>query len=170
MKTYSTKFTVDSEIPILKKKAIGRRLCNLAKAAVLKQYPEININLIDESGFKGQFSAQIISASLMKLYGSGTAHINVIDDITLVDPSGNDHITKKFKPIPSISRHLYSLLSQGLKTTGEFGPALSYIEEQLTFREYASIELFFKWLQENDRSIGHGNYQEEYQQFRKESK
>jgi len=61
------------------------------------------------------------------------------------------------------------LIIEGLKVTGNFDDALSYIEENLTIGESKDVASFFKWCEDNEKTIGHGNIESHWKAF-KESK
>jgi len=77
----------------------------------------------------------------------------------------------------NINGHLWSLMSMGLKTTGDYMKSLLYIEESLTFDEHETLYNFYKWILDGGemeyapgmkmpkRSIGHGNYNERYNEY-----
>lgn len=57
----------------------------------------------------------------------------------------------------------------GAKTTGNFQDTLSYIEENLTGKEYNALQSFFDWCTKNNKKFGHGNYWDVYSQFLNET-
>jgi hypothetical protein len=73
-----------------------------------------------------------------------------------------------------ISERLWTLMSMGLKVTGEYMESLRYIEEELTFTELGTLEPFYNWIEDGGkddvtmipkRSIGWGNYNERYSEY-----
>jgi len=67
-----------------------------------------------------------------------------------------------------LGRHLWQHIERAMKTLGKVPPEhhMSYIEEQLTGEEYNKIYTFLSWLYRNDLTIGHGNYEQRYAEFR----
>ncbi len=73
--------------------------------------------------------------------------------------------------LKKIDKGLWSLMLHGLKTVGSYSGALEYMAENFTHAEYESLLGFYSWIEgdEENRSIGHGNYNERYQQYLTES-
>jgi len=55
----------------------------------------------------------------------------------------------------------------GLKQMGNFDDALMFIEEQLTISQALETMSFFKWLNLNGYTIGHGNIDNRWKEFKK---
>lgn len=60
---------------------------------------------------------------------------------------------------------LWQLIFNALKTTGNFHDALGYMEENLTGQQYDELAYFFAWLSANDKTLGHGNYYDHYEEW-----
>jgi hypothetical protein len=60
------------------------------------------------------------------------------------------------------------LIIEGLKVTGNFDDALSYIEENLTIGESKDVASFFEWCEKNGKTIGHGNIADHWKAFKGE--
>jgi len=69
-----------------------------------------------------------------------------------------------------LSPRLVQMILSGLKTTGNFGDTLQYILEDLTEIEFNAIASFFEFLSDQNLTIGHGNINERYAQFKEFAK
>ena len=63
---------------------------------------------------------------------------------------------------------LWIMWLDAIKVTGKMSEAISYIEESLTKDQYDKLENFVNWLLLNQYTVGHGNYYDHYQEYRKE--
>ena len=63
----------------------------------------------------------------------------------------------------------YTLISEGAKTFGTWNPSeiLCVFEEQLYVDEAEEIIDFLQWMHDNDKTLGHGNYEEVFAEFKK---
>ena len=61
------------------------------------------------------------------------------------------------------------LIFQGLKATGSYQGCLSYIEEQLTLEEQHQLEAFFKWLEDNKKTIGPANFDDQWNEWKQQA-
>ena len=59
----------------------------------------------------------------------------------------------------------YNLLSVGVKTTGNWLEAYNYCYEQLFCHEAEELYKFCKWLEDNNKAFGWGNYEDVFQEF-----
>jgi len=66
--------------------------------------------------------------------------------------------------IPRLSERLIDLLIDGAKTMG-LEDAYGYIEERLYVDEAEAVESFFKWLVANNKTFGHGNIKQIWQEW-----
>jgi len=57
----------------------------------------------------------------------------------------------------------------GLKQTGNFSDCLMYITENLTSEEYKFVDSFFKFLEEKKYTIGHGNIDSRWNEFKSQN-
>ncbi len=66
----------------------------------------------------------------------------------------------------------YALLEEAIKICGSYDPkvCLTYCEERLYVSEYEEIEAFLLWVHINCRTIGHGNYEEVFRDFKEAMK
>lgn len=62
-----------------------------------------------------------------------------------------------------------TLMFRSIKMMGTLDPCevLSYIEEDLTLKQYRDIEGFLQYVNDNKLSFGHGNFDEVYNQYKK---
>jgi hypothetical protein len=73
---------------------------------------------------------------------------------------------------PTIMRKLgirnYTLISRGVKTHGTYNPneILYLFEEQLYCHQVQEIISFLKWVHENDKGFGSGNYEDIFKEWR----
>lgn len=87
-------------------------------------------------------------------------------EINMKDTNQKQYLNK-------ISHSLWSLMEMGIKTTGEYVNSLNFICESLTFKELNTLEDFYKWIENGpkdwknypERTIGHSNYNDRYQEF-----
>ena len=63
----------------------------------------------------------------------------------------------------------YTLISQGVKTMGSYNPdeILFIFEEQLYVHQIEEIIAFLKWVHENGKGFGSGNYESVFTEFKK---
>jgi hypothetical protein len=61
---------------------------------------------------------------------------------------------------------LKTLFIMGLKQTGNMEQAVQWAEEQLTIAEIKKLSGFSKWLQANNFTVGHGNIDARWKEFR----
>lgn len=63
----------------------------------------------------------------------------------------------------------YALIEMGVKTIGSYDPDQIFFlfEEQLYIKEADTIYNFLKWVHNNDKHFGHGNYEEVFSEFLK---
>lgn len=80
------------------------------------------------------------------------------------------------KPKPNrmkrLSLHNYTLIEQAVKVHGTFDPrVISYFFiEHLRVKDAVPIFNFLKWVHDNGKTFGHGNYQEVFAEFLQASK
>lgn len=70
-----------------------------------------------------------------------------------------------------INAHLYALIAQACKTTGTYDPeiTLPHFEEYLTIDEANTLQEFLGWCHRNKKAFGHGNYNERFAEWKKET-
>lgn len=66
--------------------------------------------------------------------------------------------------LDSYTKHLYL---DGLRTTGDPVEAYFYHEEQLLMSDAKDLFRFALWLWTNKRSVGHGNFEEVFEEYQK---
>lgn len=61
-----------------------------------------------------------------------------------------------------------TLLLTALKHSGTYDPeeTLPYIEEQLTGEEFDLASEFLLWVHRNERTFGHGNFEDVFQEYK----
>jgi hypothetical protein len=62
----------------------------------------------------------------------------------------------------------WTLISMGVKTFGTFNPheIMFMFEEELYMDEAQEIEDFLRWVHESGRTLGHGNYEEVFAEWK----
>lgn len=67
-----------------------------------------------------------------------------------------------------LGRRNYDLISEGVKTFGTYDPdkILVAFEESLYIHEIEEIVSFLKWVHENKKTFGHGNYEVVFAEFK----
>jgi len=69
-----------------------------------------------------------------------------------------------------MNEKLKTLILMVLKQTGSYTDALSCIKESLTIKEVSDVTLFFTYLAENGKKIGHGNIEAEWDAWKGQTK
>lgn len=66
-----------------------------------------------------------------------------------------------------MNRHLYNIIADAVKTWGTYDPdkIMGMFEEQLTRQECHTIYGFLGWVHKNNKTFGHGNYQDVFKEF-----
>jgi len=62
----------------------------------------------------------------------------------------------------------WTLISMAVKTVGSFNPdeVLHFFEEELYMDESQEIEDFLQWVHDNGKTMGHGNYEKVFTEWK----
>ncbi|QDP50115.1 MAG: hypothetical protein Unbinned4311contig1001_5 [Prokaryotic dsDNA virus sp.] len=73
------------------------------------------------------------------------------------------------KKLTKLGDRNYTLLATGAKTTGDYVEGFYMVEEQMYIDEADHVLEYCKWLKDNDKGMGWGNYEERFAEFLKSS-
>ncbi len=69
------------------------------------------------------------------------------------------------KKLTKLGDRNYTLLARGAKTTGDYLEGFYMVEEDMYIDEADHIREYCKWLKDNDKGMGWGNYEERFAEF-----
>lgn len=66
-----------------------------------------------------------------------------------------------------LGKRNYELICRGVKTIGSYNPDEIFFmfEEELYINQIEEIYNFLKWVHENNKCFGHGNYENVFQDY-----